>query len=194
MNDPSTPLTQERKFARWNKYGKLTLLALFFVIVIIVSENFDLAELRELIAQNPDLIFLISFAAIFITGLTLVIPTAPVTLFIAVLIGPLPAIVISILGNMITALVHYQLGKQIGDVVNFEEKKAKLPFKLGKLPVNSPLFLLIGRGLPGGPKGFSFVCGAYGVPLFLYVWTTFVTEFIGSVLIAFGGDELIKRI
>ena len=92
----------------------------------------------------------------------------------------------------IIALVHYQLGKQVGDVLNFEEKKAGLPFNLGKLPVNSPLFLLIGRGLPGGPKGLSFVCGAYGVPLFLYLWTTFVTELFGAVFIAYSSDHLIK--
>jgi uncharacterized membrane protein YdjX (TVP38/TMEM64 family) len=169
----------------------LALIALFFAVVIVVVINFDLSELQAFIDQHQELTLIIGIAAIFITGLTF-IPTAPVTLFLTLLIGPLQAIIITTLGNTITALVHYQLGKQIGDVVDFEEKKSKLPFKLGNLPINTPLFLLIGRGIPGGPKGLSFVCGAYGVPYFLYLWTTILTEIIGAVIIAYGGSLLGK--
>jgi uncharacterized membrane protein YdjX (TVP38/TMEM64 family) len=194
MESGTACLKQERNPVKLSKQAKIALVALFVVFVSIVIVKFDISELQQLITQNQKLTLTISFCAIVLTGLTLVVPTAPITLLLSLLIGPLQAIIISILGNLLTALVHYQLGKHIGDVMNFEEKKASLPFKLGKLPMNSPLFLLVGRGLPGGPKGLSFVCGAYGVPIFLYLWTTFVTELLGAVFIAYGGDELIRRI
>lgn len=192
LDPESTTSKQERNFGKQKRFAEIALVVVFFVIVVVVMVKFNLAGLQALIAQHQDLALVISFSAIFVTGLTLIIPTAPVTLLLSLLIGPLPAIVITILGNILTALVHYQLGKRIGDVLNFEEKKARLPFMLGKLPVNSPLFLLVGRGLPGGPKGLSFVCGAYSVPLFVYVWTTFVAEIFGAVFVAYGGDQIIK--
>jgi len=186
-----TGLKREQKSSLWDKFAKGSLIALFYVIVIVVLSKFDLSELEAVIKQNPDLAFIIGLLVIFLTGVTL-IPTIPFTIVISVITGPFLATLITTLATTLTALVHYQIGKQIGDVLNFERKKARLPFKLGQLPVNSPLFLLIGRAIPGGPTGLSFVCGAYSVPYFVYLWTTVITNLLGSALIAYGCYNLIR--
>jgi uncharacterized membrane protein YdjX (TVP38/TMEM64 family) len=106
--------------------------------------------------------------------------------------GPLQAAIVATVGNTIAALLEYQVGKTIGDVVNFEGLKSKLPFGLGRLPVDSPYFLLAARSIPAGTRGFSVVCGAYQVPLLSYTWTTFSMYFVTSVMLSFGSLELIK--
>jgi uncharacterized membrane protein YdjX (TVP38/TMEM64 family) len=191
MDNLLTTLRQEEKFSTWVKLGKVALIALYFVLVVVILEHLHLSELQAFLGRNQHLAFGISVLAVAFTSFTL-IPTIPLTLFLAVIIGPWPATMATALGNTLTALIHYQVGKQFGDILNFEETKARLPFKLGKLPVHSPLFLLAGRSAPGGPVGLSFICGAYSVPHFIYLWTTFITNFLGAVLVAFSGDLLIK--
>ncbi len=189
VNNPK----QKRKFATWDSAAKAALIFLFFVAVILIYRNFDLSMFREFIALHQDLTILIGSAALFLASLTF-IPTLPITLFLAVLLGPTLALIITAIGNTLSALVHFQIGKQIGDVMKFEEKRADLPFKLGNLPVDSPLFLLLGRVTPGGTKWLSFISGAYSVPIVIYLWTTLLTNLAGAALIAFGGDKLIKFI
>ena len=159
--------------------------------MILIYSNFDLSTFKEFITLHQDLTILISSAALFLASLTF-IPTIPITLFLAVLLGPTLALIITALGNTLSALVHFQIGRQIGDVMNFEEKRANLPFKLGNLPVDSPLFLLLGRVTPGGTKWLSFFSGAYAVPVLIYLWTTLLTNLTGAALVAFGGGQLIK--
>ncbi len=191
MNQLISLVKNNLKSSSSNKTLKVFVIALFFILVIIALIKFDLSDIKNFIIQNKELAVLISFVVNFVLSVTF-IPTVPFAIFISVLIGPLPTLILTTSGNTLAAFVHYQVGKSIGDVVDFEEKRAKLPFKLGKLPINSPIFLLAGRAVPGGPKGLSFVCGAYRVPFFLYTWTTFVTNVIGAAFVAYGGNELIK--
>jgi len=122
-----------------------------------------------------------------ILGLTL-IPSEPLTLFIGALFGPLLATLIAGTGNTLSAFVEYYLGTHIGSATNFNEKKNKLPFNLGKLKVESPLFLIGARLVPGyGPKVVSMLAGIYRVPLLRYLWTTIIPIFLGSAVFAFGG-------
>lgn len=182
---------QERKNPTLMKAAKALLVALFFILVIIALAKFDLSKVQALVDQHQNFAFLISLAVIFFAFLTF-IPTIPLTLLITALIGPFPATIITSLGTTLAAHVHYQIGKQIGDIFNFEQTRTRLPFQLGTLPVNSPLFLMIGRAIPGGPIGLSFVCGAYAVPHGLYFWTTFLTNILGAAIIAYGGHHLIQ--
>ena len=189
MDNIYVSVKQAFNFVTWSRAAKGLFIALYLVIIVIVSINFDLPHVQSFINQHQNLAVLISLFIIFLSGLAL-IPTIPLTLFTSVLVGPLESTIITTLATCLAALVHYQLGKQLGDVVNFNEKKARLPFRLGNLPLKSPLFLLLGRIIPGGPTGLSFVSGAYGVPFFLYLWTTLVMSLLGSALIAFGGFGL----
>jgi uncharacterized membrane protein YdjX (TVP38/TMEM64 family) len=123
------------------------------------------------------------------------IPTEPITLLVLAWKGPLIAIILATVGNTAASYVEFCIGGTIGDLADFEKKKEKLPFHLSKLPINSPVFLLCARMLPGyGGKFVSIASGVYRVPMFTYFWTTFVANLIGAIVIVFGGYGLITLI
>ncbi len=119
------------------------------------------------------------------------VTTDPLTIICGVVFGPFFGILISWLGNNAAALVEYYLGRHITKITNFKKNKKKLPFGLDKLPMDSPIVLIFGRMIPGyGGKIISIMAGVYHVPLKKYVWTTAITNILGSLLLAFGGYHL----
>ena len=123
------------------------------------------------------------------------VTTDPLTVVSGILFGPLLGMFVSWLGNNLASMIEYFVGRHLSKVANFEKTKEKLPFGLGKLPVSSPYFLTLGRFIPGyGGKVVSLMGGMYNVPLKTYVWTTFLTKLLGSVLISYGGYNLIHFI
>jgi uncharacterized membrane protein YdjX (TVP38/TMEM64 family) len=109
--------------------------------------------------------------------------------------GPLIGAGIALVGNTLAAMVEYFLGRRISRSTNFEKSKEKIPFGLGKLPVNSVAFLVFGRMIPGyGGKIISILAGAYKVPIKRYLWTTVLTNTIGSAILAYGGFSLVETI
>lgn len=123
------------------------------------------------------------------------ITTDPITVIVGVTYGPLVGALIAFFGNNLAALVEYFLGSKIGKAAKFEEGKEKMPFGLGKLPVNSIGFLIFGRMIPGyGGKLISILAGTYKVPIKRYLWTTAVTNFLGSTILAYGGFSLVETI
>jgi uncharacterized membrane protein YdjX (TVP38/TMEM64 family) len=177
----------------FNRENYLKFLGLFIILVIAIwgSLRFDFEEIKPIIRQNQSQAIVISLVIYVLFGFTF-LPSVPLTLFIAVLIGPFQAAVVAAIGNTIAALFEYHIGKTVGDVVSFEEVRKKLPFGLHKLPVDSPLFLLGARSIPAGSRAFSVVCGAYQVPMPTYLWTTSVMYFVTSVFLAYGGSKLIE--
>ena len=177
----------------FNRENYLKFLGLFIILVIAiwVSLRFDFEEIKPIIRQNQSQAIVISLVIYVLFGFTF-LPSVPLTLFIAVLIGPFQAAVVAAIGNTIAALCEYHIGKTVGDVVSFEEVRKKLPFGLHKLPVDSPLFLLGARSIPAGSRAFSVVCGAYQVPMPTYLWTTSVMYFVTSAFLAYGGSKLIE--
>lgn len=172
-------------FAAWHNAGRVAIIILYLVVVIIVLAVYDVAQLQALLDQHQKLAFIISLLAVLISAIAFV-PTTPITIFVALFLGPVQAALITGLGTTFSSLIQYQLGKQVGDVLNFADRRSRLPFKLGRLPVASPLFLLIVRFLPTGPVGLNFVCGAYHISLFLFLWTALVTNLIASAILAYG--------
>ena len=170
---------------------RIVLILLIIAAAVFVSLNFTFADIQVFIQENPRLTIVISLLIYVSFGLTF-LPSIPLTLFIAVLIGPLQAAIVATVGNTLAALLEYQVGKTIGDVVNFEGIKSKLPLGLGKLPIDSPYFLLAARSIPAGTRGFSLVCGAYQVPFLSYTWTTFTMYFISSLILSYGSLGLIR--
>lgn len=123
------------------------------------------------------------------------ITTDPITIILGVTYGPLMGLTIAWVGNTMAALVEYYVGLKIRHVVNGKKQVSNMPFGLGKLPVNSVPFLIFGRMIPGyGAKIISLLAGAYKVPLRRYLWTTAVTNLLGSLLLAYGGFGLFKLI
>ena len=186
-------IEKNRKLFNHKNMIKISVLLLILIIALIVSINIGIADVKAFIKQNQSQTMVISLLIYILFGLTF-LPSIPLTLFLALLIGPLQAAIVATLGNTFAALLEYQIGKTVGDVVDFQAMKSRLPFGLGKLPIRSPYFLLAVRSVPAGTRGFSIVCGAYHVPLGSYTWTTFLMYGISSAFLAYGGAQLISFI
>jgi uncharacterized membrane protein YdjX (TVP38/TMEM64 family) len=120
------------------------------------------------------------------------IPSEPLTVLMSTIYGPLAATLIAGTGNLLAALVEFFIGVKVGDMANFEQRKSKLPFGLGKMSVDSPIFLIGARMLPGyGPKFISLIAGIYHVPLWRYIWTSAVSTLLGAAVFAYGGSQLV---
>ncbi len=180
---------KNKKILTQGNIFKLSILASVLIFAIIASLNVSMSDVQTYIKQNQSQSILISFIVYVLLGFTF-LPSLPLTLFIALLIGPLQAGVVATLGNTISAFFEYQLGKAIGDVVHFEEKKAKLPFGLGELPTSSPYFLMAVRSIPAGTRSVSIMCGAFHVPISTYLLTTFTMYLFSSFFIAYGGAQI----
>ena len=161
--------------------------SVLLVIVVAVFFALDLNKIEAFIARLGVWGILVSILVYALLGLTL-IPSEPLTILTGAIFGPLIATLVAGVGNTLSALVEYYLGRKIGQAANFMEQKHKLPFGLGKLPIDSPLFLIAARSIPGyGPKAVSLISGVYHVPILLYLWTSAIPTFIGAAIFAFGG-------
>ena len=170
---------------------KTVLLLVVLLTVSLFAVNQDFAYLQELLKKYGNLNLIISVAIYALLGATPV-PSEPLTLFLTTTYGPLIAICVAAIGNTLAALTEFFIGDRLGNVTDFEKRKAKLPFHLDKLPINSPVFLLLARMLPGfGGKFVSVVSGVYQVPLWTYTWTAMLSNLIGAIGVAYGGYGLL---
>lgn len=120
------------------------------------------------------------------------IPAEPLSLFCIFFFGPIVGSIITWLGGTFAALIEYNFGLHMRKITNIEKAIKKLPFGLNKMPVDSTYFLIFGRLIPGyGGKVISLVAGIHHVPLKKYLWTTAITNLIGSILLALGGNQLL---
>jgi uncharacterized membrane protein YdjX (TVP38/TMEM64 family) len=167
-------------------------MVLFLIFAIVFAFHFDIAKMSDFLQKNEQTGLLICVIVYIFLGVTL-IPSEPVTLMILAWKGPYIAVFLAVIGNTLAAFAELLIGGSIGDISNFEQKKEKLPFHLGKLPINSPIFLLLARMLPGfGPKFVSLASGVFHVPFFTYLWTTLAANIVGAVFVVFGGYGLIN--
>ena len=174
-----------------NKTIQIGLMTLFFTAVILVMVFFDLENAQSFIRAHRGQATLISIVLIFVLGLTFV-PTTPLTLFLAVFLSPVEAILITTIGHTLASFLEYKIGATMGDLIDFDSRKDKLPFNLGDLPMTSPYLLMAARLLPGGYLGFSIVCGAYQVPFGKYLWTSVLMYILNASFVAFGGAWLVR--
>lgn len=172
----------------WTAAGIL----IFIVVIYLLSKHSNFIT-QILIESGPwaPIVAVMIYPLLAPTPIT----TDPVTVVMGVTYGPLAGAGIALIGNTLAAMVEYFLGGRISRAGNFEKSKEKMPFGLGKLPVNSIGFLIFGRMIPGyGGKIISILAGAYKVPLRRYLWTTAVTNLLGSLVLAYGGFGLVKTI
>lgn len=164
------------------------------MILIGVVATKDMDVIKSFISHSGYWGLPVAVAIYGLMGAT-VIPSEPLTVIISTLFTPLLATLVAGVGNTIAAVIEYYLGAKLSDAASFDEKRQHLPLGLGKLPVQSPLFLMGGRMIPGyGPKLVSVVAGMYKVPLFRYVWTTAIPTICGAALFAYGGYGIINLI
>ncbi|NPV55354.1 MAG: hypothetical protein HPY76_01590 [Anaerolineae bacterium] len=180
---------------RWEKVLKVALIVLLLIIAVIFSLNFEIGDFKTFLLNNEKYGLLIALTAYILLGVTF-IPAEPVTFLVLTWKGPLIAIILATMGNTLAGVIEFFIGGNIGDIADFQKKKEKLPFKLGRLPIDSPLFLLLARMLPGfGPKFVSIAGGAFGVPITTFLWTMVVSNLMGAgfiVLFAAGVFAIIK--
>ena len=185
------------KIAEKNFLGKwyvIVPMVIFLIFAIFFSFNFNVAKMSDFLQKNENTGYFVCVIVYILLGVTL-IPSEPVTLIILAWKGPLIAVLLAVIGNTLAAFAELLIGGSIGDISNFEQKKEKLPFHLGKLPMNSPIFLFLARMLPGfGTKFVSLASGVFHVPLFTYLWTTLAANFVGAIFVVFGGYGLINLI
>jgi uncharacterized membrane protein YdjX (TVP38/TMEM64 family) len=179
------------KILNTKNYVRIIGILIFVLIAFWASLKFDFEEVKLFIQDHEGQAILISIVIYILFGFTF-LPSIPLTLFIAALIGPLEAALVAALGNTLAALFEYQIGKTVGDAVAFDDIKSKLPLGLDTLPVDSPLFMLGARSIPAGSRAFSMVCGAYQVPMPTYLWTTSLMYLVSSALLTFGGIKIIN--
>lgn len=183
-----------RIFADRGKWYKLIPITLIVIIALIFILTFDIEDLRQFLQNYEKPGLLICLLVYVILGITF-IPSDPVTLIVLAWKGPLIAIILSALGNTLAGMIEYTIGGNISDLADFEKKKEVLPFHLGCLPIDSPIFLLLARALPGfGPKFVNIAGGVYKVPLITYMWTSVVANLVGAVIVVLAGTGLIALI
>jgi uncharacterized membrane protein YdjX (TVP38/TMEM64 family) len=121
------------------------------------------------------------------------IPSEALSLITGAIYGPLLGTVLGFTGNMMAAIIEYYIGMRIGGIADFEERRKRLPFGMGRFPADSAWFLIFGRLLPGyGGKLVSVVGGVYRVPMSKYVWTAAIPTLIGSAIFVAGGWGLLN--
>jgi uncharacterized membrane protein YdjX (TVP38/TMEM64 family) len=185
---------QGKKSLKDNKYLKRLVIVLFvgLVTVTLFMLRPNTSWLLNFIQKYKNLSIVISLSVYALLGATF-ISSEPLTLLLITLYGPTLTVLIAAVGNTLAALVEYFIGGNIVDVAEFEKRKGRLPFHLGDLPVQSPLFIILVRTLPGfGPKFVSLACGIYKVPVSTYAWATFVSNLIGMAVFVVGGYGLLK--
>jgi uncharacterized membrane protein YdjX (TVP38/TMEM64 family) len=166
-----------------NKWWKFIPLAIFIILAIIFAVNWDIDQLEVFISNNKSLGTLIFLTVYALLGLT-PLPSEPVTFLALTLNGTWFAIGVVTVGNVLASLLEYFLGDQLGGLADFEQKKEKLPAAISRLPVQSPVYQLVVRAIPGfGPKFVSISSGIYRVPLTTYIWTSFVANMVGGIVI-----------
>jgi len=175
----------------WEKARKFIPMALFVAAAFVLTRYITLASLREFLEKYEQFGFIVCLFAYVVLGIS-ILPAEPVTLLALAWKGPLVAILLSTFGNTLAAVVDFYVGRSVGDFADFEKMKAKLPFHLGRLPMNSPITLIVVRFLPGyGSKFIGVAGGVYHVPMLTYIWTALVANLIGAIVIVSGGYGLI---
>lgn len=176
----------------WKKAAKYLPFVIFIVTAFLVARHFSAESLKEILVKYDRFGFLICLIAYLLLSVT-PIPSDPVTLLALEWKGPMAAIALATIGNTLSSMLEFHIGGRIGDLTEFEKQRGKLPFHLDRLPMNSPLFLILVRMLPGyGAKFVSIAAGVAQVPWFTNLWTALVTNWIGAVFVVLGGYGLIQ--
>jgi uncharacterized membrane protein YdjX (TVP38/TMEM64 family) len=168
----------------------VVVLVLVLIVILILSRNMD--GIRAFLLSSGQIGLVICVLLYGLLGAS-PIPSEPLTVLLSALYGPLNITVVATLGNLLSALVEYYIGRKIGDVSDFEKRRQKLPFGLGKFPADSVAFLILARFLPGyGAKFISVLSGIYHVRLWRYIWTTLLSTLIGAAIVAYAGFGILN--
>ncbi|MBN1120339.1 MAG: TVP38/TMEM64 family protein [Anaerolineae bacterium] len=158
------------------------------VLAIYMAKNID--ELATFITAIGVIGPLVSISLHTLLGAS-PIPTETLTAINGIVFGPAAGTFYSWIGYMLASFVEYFIGVKIGNIADFESERDKMPFGLGRLPADSPWFLILGRVVPfGGAKVVGVVGGVYRVSLWRFTWTAALATGAGALIFAYGGSML----
>ena len=170
-----------KKTALW------TIVGLFItgIAVFLALKNFgDLEPLLKSLGIFGPLVSIVLYALLSVTPIN----TDFLTLINGLVYGVLLGTIIASVGNTTAALVEYVVGLKVRDVAGTKGDTFTIPLIHKEFPVNSTIFLICGRFIPGyGGKAVSIIAGMYKVPIWKYAWTAFLANAIGAFLFAYGG-------
>ncbi len=168
----------------------VTVLVIILIVILILSRNMD--SIRAFLLRSGKIGLVISVGLYGLLGAS-PIPSEPLTVLLSALYGPLNITIVATIGNLLSALVEYYIGRKIGDASDFEKRRQKLPFGLGKIPADSVVFLILARFVPGyGSKFISVLSGIYHVRVWRYTWTTILSTLFGAAVVAYGGFGILN--
>ncbi len=194
MDDITEEIAEEIVKPKKSKPWATLVLSVLLLAALVFLVSREMNAIRTFIAASGWWGLLVAVLLYGLLGLS-PIPSEPLTVLLGTIFGPLNATLAAGFGNLLAALVEYYLGTHLGAVADFQARKQHLPLGLGRLPVDSPLFLLGARMMPGyGPKLVSLIGGVYRVPIWRYLWTAAIPTFIGAAIFAYGGTGLFQLI
>lgn len=163
------------------------------IVLIIIFRN-DIKYIEKLIPSTGILGPLVSIVLMGILSAT-PIPTDPIVILNGAIFGPWIGILVSWMGNNLASVIEYFLGRGLSQIADFEKIKRSLPFGLSNFSPDSIWFLLCGRFVPQvGGKIVSLAGGFYRVPIKRYLWTAFLSNLLGSIVLAYGGYSLLHTL
>lgn len=172
----------------------IAILTLGVPIALIIIFRNDIKNIEKLIPTTGLVGPILSILLMGILSAT-PIPTDPIVILNGAIFGLWVGVLVSWMGNNLASFIEYFLGRGLGQIADFEKIKNKLPLGLNRFPADSVWFLLLGRFIPQfGGKIVSLTGGFYKVPLFRYLWTAFLSNLLGSILLAYGGHSLLHII
>lgn len=169
----------------------LLILTLGLPLILVVLIGRDFQSLENLVRSAGAWGVFLSISLIVLFGFT-PLPAEPLAVMNGILFGPMQGALLNLVGNMIASLVEYYVGTRMTRATNFESPLNKLPLRLQKFSPDSLWFLIGFRFIPQvGSKIVSFGAGIFQVPIYKYVWTTFLANLVGSILLALAGFGII---
>lgn len=120
------------------------------------------------------------------------IATDPIVILMGITYGPFWGMVIGTIGNTLAMFVEYFFGYKLAEIFEYDKEKKKLPKFIQKFPIDSWVFLILGRMIPGyGSKVISLIAGAEKVNLKTYLWTSIVSGIFGAAILSYAGASLL---
>jgi len=167
----------------------LSLLLIVYVLYLTFRETEQITNL--LISAGP-LTPIFTVLILALLGPT-PIATDPIVILMGVTYGAFWGMVIGTIGNTLAMFVEYYFGYKLAIIFDYEKSKEKLPKFIRKFPIDSWVFLIFGRMIPGyGSKVISLIAGAEKVNLRTYLWTSILSGIFGAALLSYSGVELLK--
>lgn len=170
----------------WEFISLLIFLTLFYFIF----KETDF--LIEFITNSGPLAPFIAILVLTILGPT-PIATDPIVILMGVTYGSFIGMIIGAIGNTGAMFIEYYFGSKLAEIFEYEKTKEKLPKFIQKFPLDSWVFLIFGRMIPGyGSKVISLIAGAEKVNIKTYLWTSIVSGIFGAFVLSYAGTEIFK--